>query len=249
MNAHPTLPPVFPRIDSVGLDGLLVRFAGSLTEPANRAAMAMRAAVEQAQWDGVEECSTSLVSVFVRFDPLHLDHAVLRGHLDRLMHSQDWYAAPMPTGRRLLHIPTVYGTDLAPQLAEAAAEASLTEAQAIASLSGAQTRVTTIGFAPGQPYLGTLPEEWNIPRQTTLTPQVPVGALVVAIRQLVLFSVSTPTGWRHIGQTAARLFQPDSETPFLLRPGDEVRFPAISRAEYEALKSDPSAGIRSEALT
>jgi len=249
MNAHPTHPPAFPRIEQVGLDGLLVRFAESLTEPANRAAIALRAAVEQVQWEGVEECSTSLVSVFVRFDPLHLDHAVLRHQLGQLMHSQDWYAAPMPTGRRLFHIPTVYGTDLAPQLAEAAEKAGLSEAQAIASLSGAQTRVTTIGFAPGQPYLGTLPEEWNIPRQTSLTPQVPVGALVVAIRQLVLFSVSTPTGWRHIGQTAARLFRPDTETPFLLRPGDEVRFPSIGRAEYENLKTDPSAGIRQEALT
>lgn len=249
MSAQPTSPPVFPRIDSVGLDGLLVRFADTLTEPANRAAMALRAAIELAQWDGVEECATSLVSVFVRFDPLYLDHAALRGQLEQVMHAQDWYAAPMPSGRRLLHIPTVYGTDLAPQLAEAAAKAGLTEAQAIASISQAQTRVTTIGFAPGQPYLGSLPKEWDIPRQTSLTPLVPVGALVVAIRQLVLFSVSTPTGWRHIGQTAARLFQPDSETPFLLRPGDEVRFPAINRETYEALKSDPAAGIRQEALT
>lgn len=248
MSAHPQQTENFPRIDPVGLDGLLVRFADTLTEPANRAAMALCAEVEKAGWDGVEECATSLVSVFVRFDPLFLDHAVLRAKLAALMQAQDWYAAPMPSGRRLIHIPTVYGTDLAPQLAEAAAAAGLTEAQAIESLSGAQTRVTTIGFAPGQPYLGTLPEVWDIPRQTALTPLVPVGALVVAIRQLVLFSVSTPTGWRHVGQTAARLFQPDSETPFLLRPGDEVRFPAISRETYETLKSDPSAGIRQEAL-
>ncbi|MEM6794791.1 MAG: glycoside hydrolase, partial [Acidobacteriota bacterium] len=37
---------------------------------------------------------------------------------------------------------------------------------------------------------------------------------------------STPTGWRHVGQTAFKAFRPDSDTPFVLRPGDEVLFPA-----------------------
>ena len=94
----------------------------------------------------------------------------------------------------------------------------------------------TIGFAPGQPYLGELPEAWDIPRQTALTDRVPIGALTVAIRQLVLFSVSTPTGWRHIGQTAFRPFRPDAETPFVLRPGDEVIFEATDRECYERLR-------------
>ncbi|WP_136441147.1 5-oxoprolinase subunit B family protein [Pacificoceanicola onchidii] len=238
----------FPRIDSVGLDGLLVRFGETLDEPANRAALAFRAALERAGPDGVEECSTSLVSCYVRFDPLAVAPEDLSARLGALVKTQDWYAAALPEGRRLVTIPAVYGTDLAPQLAEAAAAAGMSEEEAITSLSQAQVRVTAIGFAPGQPYMGTLPEAWNIPRQTALTPQVPVGALVVAIRQLVLFSVSTPTGWRHVGQTAARLFQPESETPFLLRPGDEVRFPAVSRAVFERMKEDPSGGLTAEVL-
>lgn len=248
MTAQPAPHLAFPRIDHVGIDGALVRFADHLDEPANRAALAFRAALERASWPGVEECATSLVSTYLRFDPLHLSHAALRADLQALLAGQDWYTAPLPEGRKLLRIPTVYGTDLAPQLAEAAAAAGMTEAQAITALSASQTRVTTIGFAPGQPYLGTLSPEWDIPRQTALTPRVPVGALVLAIRQLVLFSVTSPTGWRHVGQTAARLFQPDTQTPFLLRPGDEVQFPAVSRAEFEAIQSAPDAGITREPL-
>ncbi|MGH1415814.1 MAG: 5-oxoprolinase subunit B family protein [Pelagimonas sp.] len=244
----PISPPHFPRIDSVGLDGVLVRFAGTLSEPANRAALAFRVSVEQASWEGVEECSTSLVSTYLRFDPLHVDFADLSQKLHSLIASQDWYAVKLPQHRRLHRIPTVYGTDLAPQLAEAAKAAGQSQEQAISTLSTTQTRVTTIGFAPGQPYLGTLPPEWDIPRQTGLTPLVPVGALVVAIRQLVLFSVSTPTGWRHIGQTAAHLFQPTQDEPFLLRPGDEILFPSIGREAYETLTSDPTGGIISEPL-
>ncbi|CUH75825.1 5-oxoprolinase subunit B family protein [Tropicibacter naphthalenivorans] len=238
----------FPSLASVGLDGLLVRFADHLSEPANRAALAFRAALERANIPQIEETSTSLVSTYVRFDPLHLPLERLEAQIKALLAGQDWYAAELPSGRRLIEIPTVYGTDLAPQLAEAARLAGMSEAEAITSLSSARTRVTTIGFAPGQPYLGTLPEPWDIPRQTGLTPKVPVGALVVAIRQFVLFSVSTPTGWRHIGQTAAQLFQPDAAEPFLLRPGDEVVFPAVPRDAFEALQADPMGGIRMRPL-
>ena len=238
----------FPRIDPLGLDGVLVRFADSLTEPANRAALAFRAALESDPPEAVEEVSTSLVSTHLRFDPLHLPLDRLAADLRHRLAAQDWYRAPLPEGRRLLSIPTVYGTDLAPQLAEAAGLADRSEAEAIRELSGAPLRVTTIGFAPGQPYLGTLSEAWDIPRQTGLTPSVPVGALVVAIRQMVLFSVSTPTGWRHVGQTHARLFRPEAQQPFLLRPGDEVRFPAISREHFEAMRAEGADGIETEAL-
>ena len=124
----------------------------------------------------------------------------------------------------------------------------MTAAEAVAQLSSARVRVLTIGFAPGQPYLGTLPEAWDIPRQTGLTPSVPVGALVVAIRQFVLFSVTTPTGWRHVGQTAARLFRPDEDDPFLLRPGDAVEFPSVDAEVFARMAADSSGGIELEPL-
>ncbi|MFW2588184.1 5-oxoprolinase subunit B family protein [Sagittula sp. SSi028] len=236
----------FPRLDAVGLDGVLVRFADDLSEAANRAALAFSAALERDTPDGVEECSTSLVSAYVRFDPLAVGVDQIHAALSQRLAEHDWYAADLPSGRRRVSIPTVYGGRHGPQLAEAAQAAGLSEQEAIASLSQAEVRVTTIGFAPGQPYLGTLPEVWDIPRQTGLTPQVPVGALVVAIRQLVLFSVTTPTGWRHVGQTHARLFRPDHDQPFLLRAGDVVRFPAISAEAFDTMKDD---GVTVEALT
>ena len=232
----------FPRIGRLGLGGLLVSFGDALSEPANRAALAFRAAVERATPKGVEESTTSLVSTFLRFDALRIEAEDLKAEIQTLLDSRDWYGADLPEGRRLWRIPTVYGTDLAPQLAEAAEAAGLTPEAAAQEIASTRVRVQTIGFAPGQPYLGELPEAWDIPRQTALTERVPIGALTVAIRQLVLFSVSTPTGWRHIGQTAFRPFRPDAETPFVLRPGDEVIFEATDRETYERLREDGTDG-------
>lgn len=232
----------FPRIRTLGLTGLLVSFADRLSEPANRAALAFRAALEQAAWPGVEETSTSLASAFLRFDPLTVQPDALRDQIEALLATRDWYVAPLPEGRRRWRIPTVYGTDLAPQLDEAASAAGMSVDAAIGELSAATVRVLTIGFAPGQPYLGELPPAWNIPRQVELTRRVPEGALVVAIRQFVLFSAPTPTGWRHIGQTAFRCFRPESPEPFALRPGDELIFPAIARSEYQAILARDASG-------
>lgn len=242
-------PAGWPRVAFAGFDGIVVQFADRLSEPANRAALAFRAAVERAGWPAVEETSTALVSTSLRFDPLGTPHGVMRAEVEALLATQDWYAAALPEGRRLWRVPTVFGTDLAPQLAEAAARAGLSPQEAVRQIAETRLRVQTIGFAPGQPYLGELPPVFDIPRQTALTPQVPEGAVVVAIRQIVLFSVTTPTGWRHIGQTRFRLFRPDNDQPFVLRPGDEVCFEPISTEDYHALATaGPDGGARVEVL-
>ncbi|AUR04857.1 allophanate hydrolase, subunit 1 [Phaeobacter inhibens] len=229
-------PPTYPLIRNVGLSGMLVSFGDQLDEATNRATLAFRSAVNALGLSGVVETATSLASVFVRFDAADLSHDRLRGVLADLLQTRDWREAPLPQGRRFWRVPTVYGTELAPQLAEAADLAGLSEAAAIDELGAARVRVLTIGFAPGQPYLGTLGEAWDIPRQSEVTPQVPVGALVLAIRQFVLFSTASPTGWRHVGQTGLTLFQPEAADPFALRAGDELQFEPVSHAAFQRLR-------------
>ena len=239
----------WPRIRTAGYDGFLVSFADRLSEPANRAALAFRAAIERAGWSGVEETSTSLVSTYLRFDPNWQAHDQMQAAILALLATRDWFAADLPDGRKLWRVPTVFGTNLAPQLEEAAQAAGLTMDQAIASISQSRVRVQTIGFAPGMPYLGELPAEWDIPRQTELTSKVSAAGLCVALRQLVLFPVATPTGWRQIGQTAFRLFRPDQDQPFVLRPGDEVIFDPTTPEKLGAMQGDVDGGAMSSVIS
>lgn len=233
----------FPVIRTVGLTGLLVTFADQLSEASNRATLAFCEALKSGNGLPVQEIATSLASVFIRFDPTVISHAALQDHLQGLIDQQDWQRAELPAGRRLWRVPTVYGTGLAPQLEEAAEAAGMNADQAIESLGSARVRVLTIGFAPGQPYLGPLGAEWNLPRQTELTPQVPPGALVLAISQFVLFTAAAPTGWRHVGQTGFRGFQLQADDPIALRAGDEMIFIPVTRPEYDRLcAADPHFG-------
>lgn len=231
-----------PSIRLVGLSGLLVQFANNMSEPANRAAIAFRAAVEAEHWGEMLETSTSLVSTFISVDLVITPPQMMIEKLQALLATKDWLSAPLPAGRTLWEIPTLYGTDLAPQLEEAAHAAGVTPETAIAELSTARVRVLTIGFAPGQPYTGELPPHWDIPRQQALTRSVPAGALVVAIRQLIIFTNASPTGWRHVGQTAFRNFRPDDPTPITLSPGDELCFPSVTAAEYARISNGDLSG-------
>ena len=232
----------FPLIRDVGLTGKLVTFADQLSEHANRATLAFRAAVQAQDWPGVEEIATSLCSVFIRFDPLVLEHDDLHTRLTNLANTTDWQAEPLPKGRKLWRIPTTLGGAYAPQFDEATAAADLTPDAARDQIANARIRVLTLGFAPGQPYMGQLPKAWNIPRMSTLNPEVPGGALVVAIRQLIIYAGPAPTGWRHIGQTAFRCFRPDRDDPFALTPGDEVTFRIISDAELDQIRATDQTG-------
>jgi KipI family sensor histidine kinase inhibitor len=227
----------WPQIRTVGLSGILVTFAAAMSEPANRAALALRAAIDTQDWVEVTETSTSLVSTFLAVDLAATSLEVMKERLMDLLKSRDWFCAPLPAGRTLWHVPTVYGTDLGPQLEEAAQVAGVDPDAAIAELSTSRVRVLTIGFAPGQPYMGELSETWNIPRQTELTKSVPPGALIIAIKQLIIFTNAAPTGWRHIGQTAFKNFRPGHAQPFSLSPGDELIFPAIDRKTYDKISA------------
>lgn len=233
MNAQAAKPPKFPEICQTGYAGLVVRFGDQLNEAGNRASLAFAAEVTAAGLAGVLEVSTALQSVLLRYDPLLVSPEALRADLAAALTQRDWYAASLPQGRTLWEVPACFGGAYGPEFEQACSLAGVSQAEAVAELCATPLRVQAIGFAPSQPYLGELPPNWNFPRQATLNPQVPKGALVAAIRQIVLFSVPSPTGWLHIGQTGLSLFNPARDPAFMLRAGDEIALRPVSEAEFE----------------
>jgi KipI family sensor histidine kinase inhibitor len=202
--------------------------------------LAFRAAVEAEGLPGVTETAPTLTSVVVRFDPERADPGSLAARLADLAASRDWRAAPLPAGRRRWRLPAAFGGTDGPDLDAVAAAAG---ADPAAALAARPLRVLTIGFAPGQPYLGLLPPAFDLPRRSVLTPRVPPGAIAVAVRQAVLFTIASPTGWHWIGRTAFRGFRPGAAEPFPLRPGDEIAFEPVSAAELAQIAArDPEGG-------
>ncbi|MBR9894504.1 allophanate hydrolase subunit 1, partial [bacterium] len=142
-----------PEVLPVGLDGYLVRFALTPEPAAMTAARRFATRIEEATPAGVVEIAAALVSVLVRFES-SADRGALEMQLKGMADEIVSGPLDMPTPTRLWTIPVAFGGEEGPQLAQAAKAAGLTEAQAVDEICAADLRVLTIGFAPGQPYIG-----------------------------------------------------------------------------------------------
>jgi inhibitor of KinA len=95
--------------------------------------------------------------------------------------------------------------------------------------------VYMIGFLPGFPYLGGMPKRLATPRLDRPRISVPAGSVGIAGEQSGIYPLDSPGGWRCIGRTALRLFEPSWQPPSLLQAGDRVRFVSISPEQYERI--------------
>jgi KipI family sensor histidine kinase inhibitor len=90
-----------------------------------------------------------------------------------------------------------------------------------------------IGFMPGFPYMGELPQALAIPRLKTPRLSVPKGSVAIAQRQTGIYSIRSPGGWHILGRTSVELFDPEKNPPALLQMGDLVQFYPISEEEFK----------------
>lgn len=140
----------------------------------------------------------------------------------------DLSAVEMPEPR-VHEIPVRYGGDCGPDLSFVVKHCGLTEAEVIKRHCADIYTVFTVGFTPGFPYLGTLDESIAAPRLETPRTRVPAGSVGIAQRQTGIYPFESPAGWRIIGRTDVRLFDP-AHPPFsLMQIGDKVRFTEESK--------------------
>jgi len=123
-----------------------------------------------------------------------------------------------------------------------ARHAGLSPAQVV-EIHGAGTYlVYMLGFTPGFPYLGGMSRRIAAPRLDSPRTRIPAGSVGIAGEQTGIYPVESPGGWRIIGRTPLRLFDPAAPRPFLLAAGDVLRFSAVDREEYEAIARRVEAG-------
>jgi KipI family sensor histidine kinase inhibitor len=123
-----------------------------------------------------------------------------------------------------MEIPVSYGGEFGPDLADVARHTGLTPERVVEMHAGAEYLVYFLGFAPGFAYLGGLPPELTTPRLTAPRKHVPAGSVAIGGNQTGVYPIASPGGWRIIGHTDAKLFEPGAPDPVLLRMGDRVRF-------------------------
>ena len=209
-----------PTILPLGDAALLVRFAHTLSQAGNSAAVAFSGALEREPVAGIVEIVPNLVSVLVRYDPLRTFPQQLAGEL-RLRLARLDGSGP----RGALHaIKVQFGGVDGPDLAEVAGLLGLSAADFIAAHNASPLRVLSTGFAPGFVYCGFHAEVLRLPRRTQVRPAVPAGSVLFAAGQTAIAATEIPTGWHVIGRTELRNFDPVQVPPTRLAAGDTIQF-------------------------
>ncbi|MCO5723437.1 5-oxoprolinase subunit PxpB [Robiginitalea marina] len=153
------------------------------------------------------------------------------------------YPGPGTLSARCWELPVCYDPPFAPDLEEVARILNTTEPDLVRSHTAQPYRVFGIGFLPGFLYLGGVPETLRLPRRDHPRLRVPAGAVGLADRQTGIYPQESPGGWHLIGNCPVPLFNPEAQPPCFISPGDQVRFRAVSPAEYELHKIEGEIGI------
>ena len=212
----------------MGDRSLLVELGDEICPSVNQRVQELFVALDMHKVDGVKDLVPSYRSLLVIYDPFLISAPDLERKIDGLNQGLDHAQLPAP---RTIEIPIVYGGEQGPDLESVAQYHHITPQEVIDYHSRPTYRVYMIGFTPGYPYLGEVPDAISTPRRETPRTLVPKGSVGIAQKQTGIYSVDSPGGWQIIGWTPVNLFDPQAQPPSLLMMGDRVRFQAISAQE------------------
>ena len=231
------------RILPAGDSAFAVEFGDTIDRVVSERVLTLAQLIERAHFSGVLETIPTFRSLMVAFDPARVAFEALVRAVSKLAEPLVAFArdqAPTFREHRCWRAPACYHPDVAPDLEDAASRLGLTPQELAMRHAAQRYHVYMLGFLPGQPYLGELPEALALPRRETPRLRVEAGSVGVAMRMTCIFPRATPCGLNVIARTPLPLWNPARTEGLLLQPGDELRFVPVSLETFEAL-GDPEA--------
>lgn len=217
----------------MGDRGLLLEFGDEISHEVNERVRRMALAIRKEAIPGIVETVPTYRSLLIFYDPLTLPLDRLKKRLQQI--EEDLEEIPLPEPK-LTRIPAVYGDGYGPDLDFVARYHQISPEEVIRLHCSKPYFIYMIGFMPGYPYMGELPDSLITPRLKTPRLSVPKGSVAIAQRQTGIYSMESPGGWQIIGRTPVELFDPGRVPPSLLQMGDLVEFYPISRKDFEEWK-------------
>lgn len=213
--------PLKPKIVPLGDSSLLVQLGDEIDLAVNQRVHTLASLIEASSINGIIETVPAFATLLVHYDPLILSFTQIKNLLQTKIILMDEAAYRRP---RQIEVPVCYGGEFGPDLEFVASHCSLQIEDVIRIHSERIYTIFMMGFTPGFPYMGKLDDAIITPRLETPRTRVPAGTVAIAGSQTGIYSIDSPGGWQLIGWTPLILFAPESESPFLFSPGDEVKF-------------------------
>jgi KipI family sensor histidine kinase inhibitor len=213
----------------IGDRGLLLEFGDEISREINEKVRRMALAIQAQATEGILETVPTYRSLLIIYNPILLPIEDLKKRLERIEKGLQQTPLQEP---KLTRIPVVYGSIYGPDLESVARYLRISPEDVIRLHCSKSYLIYMIGFMPGYPYMGELPQTLVVPRLKTPRLVVPKGSVAIAQRQTGIYSMESPGGWQILGRTPVELFNPEKDPPALLQMGDFVQFYPISEEEF-----------------
>ena len=213
-----------------GDSALVIEFGNEISVDINKKIRKMMDDIKKENIDGIVELVPTYCSLLINYDVLKIDYNTLVEKLKTFLNNDLETAEGEEV--TLIEIPTLYNDEVGPDLSYVAEHNKLSKEEVIKIHTGTDYLVYMLGFMPGFTSLGGMSEKIATPRLESPRLQIYPGSVGIAGKQTGMYPSMSPGGWRIIGRTPLKLYNPDSDTPVYISSGDYVRYVSISEEEY-----------------
>ncbi|MDI3481938.1 MAG: inhibitor of KinA [Tepidanaerobacteraceae bacterium] len=222
-----------PRILPAGDKAVVVEYGNEISEECNNRVLNLYHALKARNAGGITSLIPTYRSVLIKYDPLELDVEELVG----LIAESDMSSGQQDFQPKVIEIPVAYGGEFGPDLDFVAEYHSMTPEEVIKIHTGSAYRIYMLGFTMGFAYLGGMSEKIATPRLEKPRTEIPAGSVGIAGSQTGIYPVTSPGGWRLIGKTPVKLYDPSRGNPILLEAGNYIKFVRITADEFHEIEA------------
>lgn len=151
----------------------------------------------------------------------------------------------LPLSEKIWKIPVCYDQELGKDLNALSQSKSISVEEVIRLHTTPTYRIHFFGFLPGFMYLNGLDPALHFPRKSIPDQKVATGSVAIGGTQTGIYPNESPGGWHVIGKTPTILFNRNEDPPVFVKPGEQIKFVAISLEEFHHLLRD-SKSVKSD---
>ncbi len=192
----------------------------------------IRKGVEGGEVVGIEELVPAYSSLTIFYDPRVTSLSKLIKYVEDLWSYVKEVGTSEVVKPTKYRVPVAYGGTYGPDLKDVAKLTGLSEDEVINLHTSREYVCFMLGFTPGFLYLGEVDERIAVPRLPSPRSKVPKGSVGLAGKQTGIYGTEGPGGWRLIGRTPIKTFDPRKDPPTPIRPGDIIEFYPIRHKEF-----------------
>ncbi|MCG8574113.1 MAG: 5-oxoprolinase subunit PxpB [Flavobacteriales bacterium] len=222
------------RISAYGNSAMLIETGLEINRENNEKVQFIKSFLQNKQVEGIRALIPAYTSLCVVFDPLQTSFENLQSILSNIL-AED---ISSKIQSRKLTIPVLYDHSTGPDLTLLMQENKLKLEEIIELHTQPSYQVFMMGFLAGFPYMGLSHTKLTTKRHSTPRKRVETGSVGLANNQTGIYPSASPGGWKIIGQCPVKLVREELETPFLFHAGDEVKFRAITKEEFEEIQKE-----------